>query len=171
MIEIYRLGVPSMAGTPRLSFLTAGHRQLQVTACLTCGKGTQCSGNCCSTRKRTCSSDLFHEHIGSHLWLVSEMTQVLFGCPMLSESGLYWDEEGLCFQLSDKPELFIGYVFMLHLVTFAASKLFVSSGDVALGTVLKGPSAGPALRLTVSHRCFPVQQTLRFGQSILWTRC
>lgn len=67
------------------------------------------------------------------------MTQVTLWLSDAGESGLYWDEEGLCFQLSDKPELFIGYVFMLHLVTFAASKLFVSSGDVALGTVLKGP--------------------------------
>ena len=95
---------------------------------VTCGKGTQCCGNCCSTTKRTCSSDLFHEHIGSHLWLVSEMTQVTLWLSDAGESGLYWDEEGLCFRLSDKPELFIGYVFMLHLVTFAASKLFVSSG-------------------------------------------
>lgn len=46
-------------------------------------------------------------------------------------------KEGVVFRLNDELVLYIGYAFMLHPVTFALSKLFVSFGDVALGIVLR----------------------------------
>lgn len=46
-------------------------------------------------------------------------------------------KEGVVFRLNDELVLYIGYSFMLHPVTFALSKLFVSFGDVALGIILR----------------------------------
>lgn len=66
--------------------------------------------------------------------------KVLFGwldvkCSQVS-TLMGWRKEW-CFRRTDELGLYIGYSFMLHLVTFASSKLFVSSGDVALGIVLR----------------------------------
>ena len=75
---------------------------------------------------------------------------------MPASQGCKGVKKGRCFWLNDKPALFIGYFFTLRLVTFAASELFVSFGDVALGTVLRlfsqeGPSAGPTLKVNISE--------------------
>lgn len=62
------------------------------------------------------------------LWLDDKCLQV--------STLMGWRKEW-CFRLNDKLVLYIAYSFMLHLVTFARSKLFVSFGDVALGIVLR----------------------------------
>lgn len=143
MIEIYRLGVPSMAEEPHgCLFLTAGHRQASSDG-LFCNlwKGNSMFWKLLFYKKE----DLQFGPIPWAHWLPSLIsfrgdTGLLFGCPMLaSQKGCTGMRRDMFPTEWQARAVFIGYVFMLHLVTFAGSKFICFPLGMLPWTVLKGP--------------------------------